>query len=182
MEPSVKNVPWRIVFGTAVVLMALAAFSAPAAAQIPAGWEASNMRPIGYSDLDGRGGAFKMAIKQVGGRWYMYMAHLWHRGWTIVDVTDPANPKVAKFIPGPDNTWTIQMDLHDNLMLTALEHGSTRWGLDPSKPMEEGVLFWDISDPLNPKQLSHWKTGDNGTHRNGYPGGRYANLAARQPG
>ncbi len=49
------------------------------------------MRPIGYSDLDGRG-AFKMAIKHVGG-WYLYMGHLWDRGWSIVDVTDPANPK-----------------------------------------------------------------------------------------
>jgi len=182
MNPSTTSSLRRWALGWALCLAALLWVSMPAWGQIPAGWEASNMRPIGYSDLDGRGGAFKLAIKQVGGRWYMYMAHLWHRGWTIVDVTDPASPKVAKFIPGPDNTWTIQMDLHDNLMVTALEHGSTRWGLDPSKPMEEGVLFWDISDPLNPKQLSHWKTGANGTHRNGYPGGRYANLAATQPG
>ena len=121
MESSLKNCLWRIVFSTAVGLGALLSFSAPTAAQIPAGWEGSNMRAIGYSDLDGRGGAFKMAIKRVGDRWYMYLGHLWHRGWSIVDVTDPANPKVAKFIPGPDNTWTIQMDLHDNLMLTALE-------------------------------------------------------------
>ena len=44
------------------------------------------------------------------------------------------------------------------------------------------MLLWDISDPLNPKQLSHWKTGATGTHRDGYPGGRYVNLAARLPG
>jgi hypothetical protein len=179
---SERNVLRRIVLGATIVLAALALLSAPAAAQIPQGWEASNMRPIGYSDLDGRGGAFKMAIKQVGGRWYLYMGHLWNRGWSIVDVTDPANPKVAKFIPGPDNTWTIQMDLHDNLMVTALEKSGARWGLDPNKPMDEGVLLWDISDPLNPKQLSHWTTGATGTHRDGYPGGRYVNLAARLPG
>jgi hypothetical protein len=182
MQSSLKNCVRQIVLGSAVCFAALVYFSVPAGAQIPAGWEASNMRAIGYSDLDGRGGAFKMAIKRVGDRWYMYLGHLWHRGWSIVDVTDPANPRVAKFIPGPDNTWTIQIDLHDNLMLTALEKSGARWGLDPNKPQEEGVLFWDVSDPLNPVQLSHWKTGDNGTHRNGYPGGRYANLAARQPG
>src|SRR3989304_3981022 len=78
--------------------------------QIPTGWEAHNMKAIGYSDLDGRGGAFKMAIKEVNGKWYLYLGHLWHRGWTIVDVTDPAAPKFVKFIPGPENTWTIQMD------------------------------------------------------------------------
>ena len=141
------------------------------------------MRPIGYSDLDGRGGAFKMAIKRVGDRWYLYMGHLWNRGWSIVDVTDPAKPKVAKFIPGPDNTWTIQMDLHDNLDdHRARKERRTLGTRFRTSRMEEGVLLWDISDPLNPKQLSHWKTGSTGTHRDGYPGGRYANLAARQPG
>ncbi len=149
---------------------------------IPKGWQASNMSPIGYSDLAGRGGAFKMAIRQVNGRWYLYLGHLWNHGWSIVDVTDPTNPKVAKFIPGPDNTWTIQMELHGNLMLTALQKSAGAWGNDPDKPNDEGVIIWDIADPLNPKQLSHWKTGSTGVHRLGYPGGRYANLAANMPG
>ena len=88
---------------------------------IPKGWQASNMKAIGYSGLDGRGGAFKMAIRQVAGRWYLYMGHEWHRGWTIIDVTDATNPKFVKFVEGPDNTNTIQMEFHDNLMLTALQ-------------------------------------------------------------
>src|SRR5437773_7849004 len=86
---------------------------------IPKGWQASNMKTVGYSGLDGRGGAFKMAIRQVAGRWYLYMGHEWHRGWTIIDVTDATNPKFVKFVEGPDNTNTIQMEFHDNLMLTA---------------------------------------------------------------
>ena len=44
------------------------------------------------------------------------------------------------------------------------------------------MLIWDISDPVNPKQLSHWKTGGGGTHRNSYPGGNYAYLSAGMPG
>jgi hypothetical protein len=167
----------------AIGIVALAAQRHTAAQQIPAGSTADNMKAIGYSDLDGRGGAFKMAIREVKGRWYLYMGHLWHRGWSIVDVTDPAAPKLAKFIPHPqDNTWTIQMELHDNLMITALQRAQTGWGGDPNKPFDDGVIIWDISDPLNPKQLSHWKTGGTGTHRNWYPGGRYAHLAAGMPG
>jgi len=170
--------------------------------QIPTGWAADNMHPIGYSRLEGRGGAFKMAIKQVNGRWYLYMGHLWHRGWSIVDVTDPANPKYVKFIPGPDNTYTGQLDLHDNLMITGLSDHIPTWGGDPNKPSEEGILFWDISDPLNPRMLSHWKTGmpvgcgykgasctsapaignSTGTHRNGYPGGDYVYASAYAQG
>ena len=171
---------------TLALIVGVLNFSQAHANQIPSGWEASNMRPIGYSGLDGRGGAFKMAIRQVNGRWYLYMGHLWNRGWSIVDVTDPANPKLADFIPGPENTWTIQMELHDNIMLTAIGSFSKEWGGDPSKPSEEGVLIWDVTDPVNPKQLSHWKTGARGpmtgTHRNGYPGGKYAYLSAAMPG
>src|SRR5215467_3011314 len=149
---------------------------------IPKGWQASNMKAIGYSGLDGRGGAFKMAIRQVAGRWYLYMGHEWHRGWTIIDVTDATNPKFVKFVEGPDNTNTIQMELHDNLMITALQKKQPNWGGDPNRPNDEGALFWDISDPVNWKLLSHWKTGSNGIHRIGYPGGRYFNAAATMPG
>ena len=63
------------VLGTTTLLSARAS-----ADQIPTGWEASNLEPIGYSGLDGRGGAFKMAIKHVNDKWYLFMGHEWHRG------------------------------------------------------------------------------------------------------
>ncbi len=176
------RVPRLLVAALALAGMIVAVIPA-AADPLPAGWAANAMKPVGYSDLQGRGGAFKMAIREVQGRWYLYMGHLWHRGWSIVDVTDPGNPKYLKFVPWPqDNTWTIQMEFHDNLMITALQRAQTGWGGDASKPFDEGVVLWDISDPVNPKQLSHWKTGANGTHRNAYPGGRYAYLASNMPG
>src|SRR2546428_13792012 len=81
-----------------------------ASAQIPPGSIASNVRVVGYSDVDGRP-PFKLSIRQASGRWYLYAGHLWHRGWTILDVTDPAKPSVANFVPGPENTWTIQMEI-----------------------------------------------------------------------
>jgi hypothetical protein len=166
----------------AVAVAAVGVATESHADSIPPGWEAHNMEPIGYSGLDNRKGAFKVAIKKVNGRWYLYMGHLWHYGWSIVDVTDPRDPKFVKTVPGPGNTWTIQMTLHDNIMVTALEKSSLAWGADPNKPNEEGVLVWDISDPINPRQLSHWKTGASGTHRNSYPGGKYVYLSAGAPG
>lgn len=192
---------WTKTIWLLAALAAAVVFVSPPPAradQIPAGWLASNMQPIGYSGMDGRGGAFKMAIKKVNGRWYLYTAHLWHRGWSIVDVTDPADPKYVKFLPAPDNTWTTQVDLHDNLMVTALSDIYVPWGGDPTKPFAEGIMFWDISDPINPRLLSHWKTGmppgcgwkgasctsgpavgnTTGTHRNGYPGGKYVYASA----
>src|SRR5215831_13540899 len=170
-------------FQCAAVAIAMAGLAPRSHADsIPLGWEANNLEPVGYSTLDNRKGAFKMAIKKVNGHWYLYMGHLWHYGWSIVDVTDPKEPKFVKTIQGPKNTWTIQMTLHDNIMVTALEKSSLAWGADPNKPNEEGVLIWDISDPVNPRQLSQWKTGATGTHRNSYPGGKYAYLSAAAPG
>ena len=161
---------------------ALLVTSALRADPIPAGWEASNMEAVGYSDLQGRGGAFKLAIKKVGDKWYLYMGHLWHYGFSIVDVTDPKSPRFVKFVEMPSNNWTIQLTLHDNILITAMERQALAWGGDPNKPFSEGVILWDISDPENPNQLSQWKTGATGTHRNSYPGGKYAFMSAGMPG
>src|SRR5438874_518026 len=143
----------------AVILGSVGCATPAAADPVPPGWEARNFAPVGYSTVGDRKGAFKMALKKVNGRWYMYMGHLWHFGWSIVDVTHPRDPKFVKFIPGADNTWNIQVTLHDNLMLTALQKSTPIWGGDPTKPQDEGVLIWDLSDPINPTQLAHWKTG-----------------------
>lgn len=156
---------------------------------------------VGYSDLGGKA-AFKMAMQEVGGRWYLYLAHFWTQGWSVVDVTDPENPKHLKFIKGPENTSTGNIQVADGLMVTQLERPTYElvdhmpwtmyaWAIvqylqgkplvTPGIQYEEGVLIWDVSDPVNPKKLSHWKTGNTGTHRNYYAGGDYAWLAGHKP-
>jgi hypothetical protein len=131
-----------------------------------------------------------MAMQVVDGRWYMYLGHLWHRGWSILDVTDPGRPELKNFIEGPENTFTLQVQVADGLLITGMEalalkiKGRERiWGGNPDKPNEEGILIWDVKeDPINPKLLSHFKTGGTGTHRNFYPGGRYVYLTANMKG
>ena len=40
---------------------------------IPDGWQASGLKPIGYTDLGGRRGlGIKLAIKRVGDRWSIH--------------------------------------------------------------------------------------------------------------
>src|SRR5205823_5481869 len=109
------------------------AFTIPVAASaeaIPRGAAAKNIKAVGYSDLQGRPG-FKMSIRQVGDRWYLYMGHLWHYGWSIVDVTGThrnfyAGGKymhLAAGMPGyKDNIYVIV----------------------------------DISDPANPVEAGRW--------------------------
>ena len=108
-----------------------------------------NVRVVGYTELNDRP-AFKMSILEVNGSWFMYVGHLWHSGWSIIDVTDPSKPEVVKFIPGPANTWTIQMEVAEAKMITSLEQISPGWGGDPGRPFDEGVFIWDLRDPVNP--------------------------------
>src|SRR5262245_7126518 len=105
---------------------------------------------VGYHDLEDRPG-FKLAIQEKSSRWYLYLGHLWHSGWTILDVTDPTRPSLVAWVPGPPNTWTLQIQIAQNVMITSLEPVLEGWGHDPSGPApEEGFLVWDVANPISP--------------------------------
>jgi hypothetical protein len=148
---------------------------------IPKGYFAQNIEPIGYHDLNGRP-AFKLALQEVNGRWFLYLAHLWHRGWSILDVTDPTGPEFVTYIPGPENTWTIQVQVAEGKMITALERIAPGWGGLEGAPFSEGFLIWDVSDPTNARLLGQFRTGSTGSHRNFYDGGNLVHAAAGAPG
>ena len=79
---------------------------------IPAGARSENVEAVGYVDAP-NASPFKMSLLESDGRWYMYTSNLFHRGWAIFDVTDPTDPTMVKFIDGPENTATWQLDLAD---------------------------------------------------------------------
>ena len=71
--------------------------------------EASNMRLLGFNDLQNRS-AYVPELHAQGGRWIAYIGHhggkpklnpltgaIEHNGTSIVDVTDPRNPKYLAF-------------------------------------------------------------------------------------
>jgi hypothetical protein len=143
---------------------------------------ARNMELVAYHDLQEKPG-FQMAMQVVDKRWYLYLGHFWHAGWTLLDVTEPSDPKFIKFITGPEYTETVKVQVADGIMITSLQ----KWIPFPGRPTdisyEEGIYVWDVKDPVNPKRLGHWKSGSPlGTHRNYYDGGRYVHLAAGAPG
>ena len=142
---------------------------------------AKNFELVGYHDLEGRP-ALKIAMQVVDNRWYLYLAHFWTKGWSILDVTEPSKPRYLKFIPGPDNTSTAQIQVANGIMITALSKTSEGFGGRSDQPFEEGIYIWDVKDPVDPKRLAHFKTGATGTHRNHWEGGRYVHLSATARG
>jgi hypothetical protein len=148
----------------------------------PAVLENIGFEVVSYHDLGGMPG-FKMAVYQEQERWLLYTAHLWHRGWSILDVTDASNPERVNVLTGPENTWTIQVQAADGRLVTALEKPVAGWGVEAGLPFDEGAHVWDLSsDATKPRLTGTWRTGETGTHRNFYAGGRYAYMAATRPG
>ncbi len=127
---------------------------------------------VGYADLEGRP-AFKLALHRKGERWYLYTGTFWHPGLSILEVTDPTRPRFVRFIDGPANTWTLQVQIAEGRMITSFERIAQGWGGVPGQPYEEGFVVWDLADPEDPKRLGQFRTGGAGTHRNYYDGGRY---------
>src|SRR4051812_46931534 len=140
--------------------IALAAWAGVACADpIPPGWQASGLRPIGYTDLHGRRGGIKLSIKKVGDRWVLYKGG---NGIEVVDVTNPEDPRLVKVVPGPKGTSAFQVTQHDKLLLLGLSRPITAaesageadgWTTlleqrtPADKAYEEGVALYDISDP-----------------------------------
>jgi hypothetical protein len=139
------------------------------------------IEPIGYHDLKDRPG-FKLALHSANGRTYLYVAHLWHPGWSILDVTDPRRPELVNHIEGPANTWTLQVTIRDGLMATSLEPIQHGWGGDPNGGFDEGVVVWDLQDPTQPNRRGTFRTGHHGTHRNRFDAAGLLHLSARMPG
>lgn len=138
---------------------------------------------IGYHDLNKRPG-FKMAMQEVDGRFFIYVASLWEPGLSILEVSDPAQPRFLRYLEGPPNTWTIQTQVADQIMITALEHVPPSWASTSNSdaPPHDGFIIWDVSEPDNPKQMGEWKSGSTGTHRNFYAGGNVVHATAALPG
>jgi hypothetical protein len=156
----------------------------------PAVEQSRNVEYVGFHDLNGMPG-FKMATQCVKDRWYLYVANLWQpSGLQILDVTDPGNPRVVRYLPGPENTMTIQVQVAEGKMITSLQiigagvppERARLWGHDPTKPFEAGILIWDVESPTDPKLLGRFNVSGNGTHRNYYAGGKYVHLAANMKG
>src|SRR5262245_31802611 len=88
--------------------------------------EKSNMELVGYNDLQGRS-AYQPTIHKQGDRWFAYIGHHGgvqlnrltgkeeNNGTSIVDVTDPKQPKYIAHIagepqtPGPGESGGAQM-------------------------------------------------------------------------
>lgn len=150
-----------------------------------------NLEVVGFHNLNDVM-AFQMALhKTDDGRYYMYCGSFYGAGWTILEVTDPANPRFVKFFECCDSNeykaqCTPKIQVADGLMIAAIGGGvQFLHGFEDGAKAICGLQIYDIkTDPENPKLLSFWETGVEGmgVHRFAYNGGKYVYMPAECAG
>jgi hypothetical protein len=169
----------------ALILGAAALIAAPAVAQAPKIGEppqASNMRLVGFNDLQARS-AYQPIIHKQGDR---YIAYIGHHGGTqsalkptnpltgqpefngtsVVDVTDPKRPKYVFHIPGQEG-----LGEQGGAQMVRACDGKTLPKGDPAKTYllrtfgGQGHEIWDVTKPENPSLITRvsWNLKD--THK-----------------
>ncbi|HEV2520825.1 MAG TPA: hypothetical protein VGT24_00475 [Candidatus Acidoferrales bacterium] len=142
--------------------------------------ESKNMELVGYNDLQGRS-AYQPTIHKQGNRWIAYIGHHGgtvmnpltgqeeNNGTSIVDVTDPKNPRYLAHIPGdprtpgPGETGGAQMTrVCDG---AGLPRGNkSKFYLLRTKGTSSHEM-WDVTDPAKPTRLNVILSGLVDTHK-----------------
>src|SRR5258707_10328175 len=74
---------------------------------------ARSMRLIGHCDQGGRPDGVQLMVH----RGFAYVGHMFSKGFSVLDVRDPARPKAVQYVPAAQNTWNIHLQTHDDLLL-----------------------------------------------------------------
>jgi len=144
--------------------------------------EAMNMRLVGMSDLQARS-AYQPTIHRQGERIIAYIGHhggtpdvpkpinkmtgqAEFNGTSILDVTDPANPKYLKHIPGLEGNYE-----EGGAQMVRVCDGKGLPKGDPAKTYMLRVFggrahqIWDVTEPANAVMLAQLESGRD-THKN----------------
>jgi hypothetical protein len=156
---------------------------------------ARNMRIVSYSDQGGRPDGMQLMVH----RGYAYISHMFSKGFSVLDVRDPANPRTLAYHPAPPNTWNIHLQTHDDLLLVihakdmfaaaefaderAYYKGQLGKSIGTARGQRErdwsaGLAVYDLSRPHEPRQIGFLPVEGGGIHRCWYTGGRWAYVSA----
>jgi hypothetical protein len=139
--------------------------------------EAHDMQLAGYNDLQARS-AYQPVIHQQGNRWIAYIGHhggtqpnpltgqAESNGTSIVDVTNPKQPKYLFHIPGEKGEGEA-----GGAQMVRVCDGSTLPRADKSKVYllrsygDSGHEVWDVTDPAMPSRVTVVVSGLKNTHK-----------------
>jgi hypothetical protein len=108
----------------------------------------------------------------------MFVAHMEApSGTSIVDVSDPKNPRTLARIEMPPGWHSHKVRARNGIMI--VNHEQT--GKDAGRNYRGGLAIYDVSKPADPKLITKWETAGSGVHRYDFDGD-YAYLSATMEG
>ncbi len=103
----------------------------------------------------------------------LYIGHMHYpSGTTIVDVEDPAKPRVLASIEMPEGWHSHKVRVANDIMVVNHE----RVGGNGAATFIGGLGVYDVSTPARPRQIGKWETQGKGVHRYDFDG-RYAYIS-----
>ena len=108
----------------------------------------------------------------------LYIGHMRQpSGTTIVDVADPARPRVLSRIEIPPGWHSHKVRVANDIMIVNHE----RLGDDATPEFGGGLGIYDVAKPAEPKLIGKWRTHGKGVHRYDFDG-RYAYISPTAEG
>ncbi len=154
---------------------------------------ARKMKLIGYSDQGGRPDGVQLMVN----KGFAITGHMFSKGFSIIDVRDPRDPKPVNYVPAPPNTWNIHLQTHGDLLLVinakdmfasaefqdekqyykgalGKKVGTADASSARTRDWTAGLAVYDIANPALPRQIAFMPVDGGGIHRLWYVGGRWA--------
>jgi hypothetical protein len=98
---------------------------------------------ISFSGLS----AVDMAMqKKVNDKYYLYVQHSKDQGISIIDISNPAQPKAVGIIPWPDPAVSSRMNVTGDLAIIAESEI-----LPTRNRSNDDLVLWDLSNPATPR-------------------------------
>jgi hypothetical protein len=108
----------------------------------------------------------------------LYVGHMRQpTGTTIVDISDPRQPKTIARVDVPEGWHSHKVRVANGIMIVNHE----RNGKTGPEDFGGGLAIYDVSRPSAPKLISKWMTAGKGVHRYDFDG-RYAYISPTAEG
>lgn len=153
----------------------------------------SNLKLVGYSDQGGRCDGVQIMVH----KGFAYVGHIFSKGFSVIDVRDPRQPKAVRYVAAPHNTWTLHLQaaedkllvIHNKDMFAQAELadeknyykgsvGHHAGEKSEKRDWSAGMAVYDISTPGDPPQIGFMPIEGTGLHRLYWTGGRWAYASA----
>src|SRR5215470_151321 len=132
----------------------------------------ARFEPVGHLALPGGG---QVVVDGT----YAYIGHMAPpHGTSILDVADPAHPRVVATLTVPDDIHSHKVRVSGNVMLVNYERYPEG---DTSRTPDVGLKIYDIADRGRPREITFFRTAGRGVHRFDLQG-THAFLSTEWPG